>query len=85
MPLNKKGKKIMRAIKEEYGDEKGEDVFYASRNKGTIKNVENTSSTPRPHKKTKRQGNKSPNKRTNQLSNRAPSKNTRRSRGRRGS
>jgi hypothetical protein len=39
MPLNKKGKKIMKAMKEEYG-EKAEQVFYASKNKGTIKKVD---------------------------------------------
>lgn len=39
MPLNKKGKKIKRAMMEEYGHEKGEKVFYASENKGTIKGV----------------------------------------------
>lgn len=40
MPLSKKGRKIMAAMKSEYGSEKGERVFYASRNKGTIKGVE---------------------------------------------
>lgn len=40
MPLTKKGKKIIRAMKGEYGKKKGESVFYASRNKGTIKGVE---------------------------------------------
>jgi len=40
MPLTKKGKKIMASMKEEYGEEKGEQVFYASQNKGTIKGVE---------------------------------------------
>jgi len=39
MPLNKKGKKIMKAMKKEYGKKKGEKVFYASENKGTIKKV----------------------------------------------
>lgn len=39
MPLNKKGKKIMSAMKKEYGSEKGKSVFYASENKGTIKRV----------------------------------------------
>ena len=39
MPQTKKGKKIMKAMKEEYGKEKGEAVFYASANKGTIKGV----------------------------------------------
>jgi hypothetical protein len=42
MPFTKKGKKIMSAMKSEYGDKKGESVFYASRNKGTIKGVEKT-------------------------------------------
>jgi hypothetical protein len=37
MPLTKKGKKIKKAMKEQYGQEKGEEVFYASQNKGTIK------------------------------------------------
>lgn len=40
MPLTKKGKKIMTAMSKEYGKEKGKEVFYASRNKGTIKGVE---------------------------------------------
>ena len=39
MPLNKKGKKIKKAMEKEYGKEKGERVFYASENKGTIKGV----------------------------------------------
>ena len=37
MPLTKKGRKIKRAMQEEYGKEHGERVFYASQNKGTIK------------------------------------------------
>ena len=37
MPLTKKGKKIKRAMKKTYGEEKGEQVFYASQNKGKIK------------------------------------------------
>jgi len=40
MPLTKKGKKIKRAMREQYGPEKGEQIFHASRNKGTIKGVE---------------------------------------------
>jgi hypothetical protein len=39
MPLNTKGKKIMKAMKKEYG-KNAEKVFYASKNKGVIKNVE---------------------------------------------
>ncbi len=40
MPLNAKGKAIKKAMDKEYGDKKGEKVFYASRNKGTIKDVD---------------------------------------------
>lgn len=39
MPLNKKGKKILKSMKEQYGP-KAKQVFYASLNKGVIKNVE---------------------------------------------
>jgi hypothetical protein len=39
MPLTKKGAKIKRAMTKGYGAEKGERVFYASANKGTIKGV----------------------------------------------
>jgi hypothetical protein len=40
MPLNKKGRKIMKSMKEQYGKKRGETVFYASKNKGVIKGVE---------------------------------------------
>lgn len=40
MPLTEKGKDIMKSMKEQYGPEKGESVFYASKNKGRIKGVE---------------------------------------------
>ena len=40
MPLNKKGKKIMKSMKKQYGKKRGETVFYASKNKGVIKGVE---------------------------------------------
>lgn len=40
MPLTKKGQKIKSAMIKEYGPKKGEQVFYASRNKGTIKGVD---------------------------------------------
>jgi len=43
MPLNEKGKKIMKSMKAQYGDKKGEQVFYATKNKGKIKNVEKKS------------------------------------------
>lgn len=36
MPLTKKGKKLMRAMKKEYGEKRGEKVFYASQNKKVI-------------------------------------------------
>jgi hypothetical protein len=40
MPLTKKGRKIKAAMIAEYGSKrKGEQVFYASENKGTIKGV----------------------------------------------
>lgn len=37
MPLTKKGQKIMSAMKSQYGEKKGKQVFYASQNKGIIK------------------------------------------------
>lgn len=40
MPLTSKGSKIKHAMEKEYGEEKGEKVFYASRNKGVIKGVD---------------------------------------------
>lgn len=39
MPLNAKGRKIKANMQKEYGAKKGEKVFYASENKGTIKGV----------------------------------------------
>jgi len=36
MPLTTKGRKILANMIKEYGKEKGERVFYASQNKGTI-------------------------------------------------
>lgn len=44
MPLTKKGKKIEHAMEKEYGEKKGKQVFYASKNKGTIKGVEKAKS-----------------------------------------
>ena len=40
VPLTDKGQKIMSAMKKQYGSDKGESVFYASRNKGVITGVE---------------------------------------------
>ena len=34
MPLTKTGKKVLRNMEKEYGAKKGEEVFYASINKG---------------------------------------------------
>jgi len=42
MPLTKKGKSIKSAMTKRYGENKGEQVFYASANKGTIKGVAKT-------------------------------------------
>lgn len=39
MPLTKKGKKIKKAMQKEYGKRKGDQVFYATENKGKIKGV----------------------------------------------
>lgn len=36
MPLTPKGRKIKRAMRSKYGKGKGDKVFYASQNKGTI-------------------------------------------------
>jgi hypothetical protein len=43
MPLTSKGEKIKGAMEEKYGAEKGEEVFYASKNKGTISGVDSRS------------------------------------------
>lgn len=39
MPLNKKGRKIKRAMVKEYGKKRGAAIFYASEAKGTIRGV----------------------------------------------
>ncbi len=40
MPLTKKGAKIREAMQKFYGKDKGEEVFYATVNKGKIKGAE---------------------------------------------
>lgn len=40
-PLTDKGKEIMAALKEQYGEEKGEQVFYAMKNSGQIEGIDN--------------------------------------------
>jgi len=47
MPLTKKGKKIKKAMQKTYGKKKGEQVFYASQNKGKIKGTHKTSKKKR--------------------------------------
>jgi len=39
MPLNKKGKKIKKAMQKQYGKKKGEKVFYAMESSGKLKKV----------------------------------------------
>jgi len=45
VPLTGKGEKIKKAMKKQYGNEKGERIFYASANKGTITNIDKKRST----------------------------------------
>jgi hypothetical protein len=40
MPLTKKGQTILSSMRKEYGPKRGERVFYASVNKGTVKGAE---------------------------------------------
>lgn len=40
MPLTSRGQEIKGAMQEQYGEKKGEQVFYASKNAGTIKGVD---------------------------------------------
>lgn len=44
MPLTEKGQKIMSNMQRQYGAKKGKQVFYASKNKGTISGVEGSGS-----------------------------------------
>lgn len=39
MPLTKKGEKVKAAMKKQYGAKKGEQVFYATENKGKVKDL----------------------------------------------
>jgi len=45
VPLSKKGKKIKTAMTKQYGKKKGEKIFYASANKGTITGIDKKRST----------------------------------------
>lgn len=40
MPLTTKGRKVMRELKDEYGDQRGQAVFYAMVNSGKLRGVE---------------------------------------------
>jgi hypothetical protein len=42
MPLTQKGEEIMQHMQHEYGSEKGEQVFYASRNAGKLTGVDSS-------------------------------------------
>lgn len=50
MPFTEKGSKILASMKKQYGDKKGEEVFYASQNKGTITGTHKGKKN-NPHKK----------------------------------
>lgn len=39
MPLTKKGAKVKKAMEKTYGKKKGEQVFYATENKGKLKGL----------------------------------------------
>lgn len=42
MPLTAKGKKILAAMRKQYGGKKGKSVFYASINAGKVTGAEKT-------------------------------------------
>lgn len=54
MPLTKKGRKIKKAMEKTYGKKKGEQVFYASENKGSIKGVAKKKASSAKKKKSKK-------------------------------
>ena len=45
MPLNKKGKKIKKAMEKQYGKKKGQAFFYAMENSGKLKGVKKNKTT----------------------------------------
>lgn len=51
MPLTKTGQKIMAKMKSEYGNKKGESVFYATINKGKLNRSLVEEAIKRKHKK----------------------------------
>jgi hypothetical protein len=46
MPLTEKGQKILTSMKKQYGPEKGEQVFYASKNAGKLTGVDDDDRVP---------------------------------------
>lgn len=46
MPLTGKGEEILSNMKEQYGPEQGESVFYASKNAGRISGVDAVAQYP---------------------------------------
>jgi hypothetical protein len=50
MPLTSKGRKIKSAMSKQYGKKKGEQVFYASKNKGKISGVDRRGTNDARHK-----------------------------------
>ena len=42
MPLTQKGHEVMQHMEQQYGPEKGEQVFYASRNAGKLTGVDSS-------------------------------------------
>jgi hypothetical protein len=49
MPLTEKGEKILASMKEQYGEEKGTRVFYASINAGKIKGAHHSADDDAQH------------------------------------
>ena len=43
--INSKGKKILAAMKKQYGAKRGEKVFYSAENKGTISGIKKKKGT----------------------------------------
>lgn len=46
MPLTDKGQTILANMERQYGEKKGREVFYASRNKHTISGVDSATEQP---------------------------------------
>lgn len=46
MPLTEKGEEILSNMEQQYGSERGEKIFYASKNAGTITGVDQITGYP---------------------------------------